>query len=91
MKNLLANLAELEHIQWCNWAKSLMESEPNISEERKERWKQLLVPYEQLDDYYKEFDRKYARKVLAILQDYITEGRIILQVQDLKWIFKKEE
>ena len=64
--DLLEKLASLEHDQWVEWTKDLAEKE-TISQDRKNRWKKLWIPYEELSEEKKEEDRKYARKVLKIL------------------------
>lgn len=60
-------LANLEHEQWIKWAKTLMETE-NLSPERVERWKRYMVPYAELDEKTKDYDRKWADMVLEIVQ-----------------------
>ncbi len=65
---VLEILASIEHDQWTAWAKTLLEKEPGISEERKRRWPTLFIPYEQLSEVDKEHDRVWARKVLAVLK-----------------------
>ncbi len=62
--NLIDRLAEIEHRQWIQWAKTLLEKEPGISEERKTRWKSLMVPYAELSEEWKEYDREWARHML---------------------------
>lgn len=59
-------LAALEHEQWMTWAKQILETE-NISPERRERWEKYFVPYEQLDETTKEFDRQWVYKIQDIL------------------------
>lgn len=54
--SLLERLAEIEHEQWMQWARTLMEKEGALSEERKERWRSLFVPYDELPEEWKEFD-----------------------------------
>lgn len=68
-QDLIEKLAELEHEQWMEWAKNISSKE-NISEERLKRWKTLYVPYDDLSEEMKEEDRKWARKVVKILQSY---------------------
>jgi hypothetical protein len=68
-EELLERLSDLEHQQWANWAQSILKSE-TISEERKERWNTMFVNYEYLPDNIKEYDREYARKVMAIVKEY---------------------
>ncbi len=61
--DLIEIIAEIEHEQWMSWAESLM-TEEKLSEERRERWEQFLVPYDELPEDVKEHDRVWARKVL---------------------------
>jgi hypothetical protein len=69
-QKILERLAENEHEQWCAWASSLMSSEPNLSEERIERWETLLCEYKELPlEKYRDKDRMYAREVLRILKE----------------------
>lgn len=65
----LERLAALEHRQWMEWAKALLKAEPGISKDRKERWKKLFVPYDDLSEESKEQDRVYARRALEIIND----------------------
>lgn len=53
--------AEAEHNQWMRWAKTLLETEPGISESRRKRWATLFVPYSELSAESQEQDRKEAR------------------------------
>lgn len=66
-KTLLEKISAIEHDQWIAWAKTISETEPNISQERKDRWAQYFVPYEELTEEVKEFDREWARKVLEVI------------------------
>lgn len=68
-KNILEELSELEHIQWEEWSKDISKKE-NISKDRKDRWKEYWIDYDQLDDEVKEEDRKWARKVIKIIEKY---------------------
>lgn len=68
-ENLLEKLADLEHQQWEKWARTVLEQE-KISKDRKARWQSYFVPYDQLTDEVKEYDREYARKVLDILREH---------------------
>lgn len=73
-ERLLEKLAELEHQQWMGWSKTIaatqlsegvwMHNNPTLL-----RWRQMWVPYNQLPEKVKEADRKWAKKVLAILKD----------------------
>ena len=61
---LIDKLAEIEHRQWVRWATTLIKEEPGLSESRKARWSKLLVPYSELSEEWKEYDREWARHVL---------------------------
>ena len=65
---LIERLAELEHEQWINWSKNIVESE-SISEKRKRRWQKLWCPYNGLSEEMKNLDREWARKVVAIIKE----------------------
>jgi len=67
-------LSALEHEQWVVWAITLMERE-QLSPERVARWNTLMVPYEQLSEEVKEFDRVWARKVYAIMESSLEQAR----------------
>jgi hypothetical protein len=60
-KARIERMAEVEHVQWMEWSKSVA---PEVSPERRERWKKYWVPYDQLPDDVKELDRAWARKAL---------------------------
>ena len=64
---LIEALSDLEHQQWIKWAQSIIDSEP-ISEARKQRWATMMVDYKDLPNNIQEYDREWARKVLAITQ-----------------------
>lgn len=60
----IERLAALEHDQWAFLIKHLLEVEPTISQERREKWLKLAAtPYEELSEEEKEKDRVWARKV----------------------------
>lgn len=68
---LLEDLAALEHRQWQDWALNILDSEEDISEARKERWRRLaFTPYSELTEKEKDQDRVYAKKVLLIVNKY---------------------
>ena len=61
--------AAAEHEQWMRWAKTLMKT-GNLSASRIERWAECMVPYAELTDEMKEYDRVEARLLLdAVLGD----------------------
>lgn len=69
---LIETLAEIEHEQWMEWAKSLQENE-DLSEDRINRWEKLYIPYDELTDESKEDDRVYARKVIEAIKNFTGE------------------
>ena len=66
LRQLREQLAELEHEQWCNWSRSVAESEM-IAPERLEAWKRRWVPYSEFSEADKDMDREYADRVLDLL------------------------
>jgi len=66
-EEIIEGLAELEHDQWMSWADSIMKSE-KISDNIFARWASLMIPYSELSEEMKEYDRVWARKALAILR-----------------------
>lgn len=70
---LIDRLAEIEHRQWISWAKKLIETEPGLSKDRKDRWLKLFCPYSELSDEWKEYDREWARHMLRECQLQLQE------------------
>ena len=66
-EEIIESLAELEHEQWMKWADTIMQTE-KISDARFARWASCMIPYADLTEEMKEFDREWARKALAILR-----------------------
>ncbi len=73
LRALLERLAALEHEQWMSWAGTIMKQE-KLSEERLRRWLSYMVPYEQLPEDVKEYDREWARKVLEVIKEFLTRS-----------------
>lgn len=66
MDDLKEKLAELEHLQWTCWLKYMLN---NLTEDNITRWKkQINTQYDKLTDKEKQSDRKWADKVLEIIQ-----------------------
>ena len=66
-EEIIESLAELEHEQWMKWADTIMQTE-KISDVRFARWASCMIPYAELTEEMKEFDREWARKALTILR-----------------------
>jgi hypothetical protein len=67
---LLEELSQLEHKQWVEWAKSILEKE-DISEETQKRWKKDFIPYVDLPEEIKRLDRPFARKSLKVFEEFL--------------------
>lgn len=79
---LLESLAALEHDQWLSWAQSVV---AEVSEERRERWRNSFKSYDELSETEKEKDRVFARKVLAIIPKEEPENEKVKELEsDLK-------
>jgi hypothetical protein len=65
MSDLREKLAALEHEQWEAWSRTV--AEQGLTPDRLERWKRFWVPYDQLSEDVKDYDRHWADKVLKIL------------------------
>lgn len=63
--NLREQLAALEHEQWEKWSRTV--AEQGLTPERIERWQRYWVPYADLDEPTKDFDREWADRVLSIV------------------------
>ncbi len=69
MSNLLEKVSEEIHIIWMCWAKDLLENE-EISDNRRKRWEEeCFKPYINLSTQMKELDRKFARRILKIVEN----------------------
>lgn len=64
-KNLIEKLAQLEHSQWVDFAKSVSDYVP---EEQRKRWEMYFGVYNFLPEDVKEHHRNYARKVLEEIE-----------------------
>jgi hypothetical protein len=69
---LLDALAELEHEQWISWVKTLIDQKL-VSEETKNKWEKLFVPYSSLCDEDQEKDKVWARKVVNKIRELMEE------------------
>ena len=65
-KNLIEDLADLEHQQWIHWTKYFLRH--HHYKNFRKRWKkQIETPYNKLSEKEKEPDRVWAKKVLWTL------------------------
>ena len=64
-QQLIESLADLAHQIWCGWSKDV---KGDVSEERRDRWEKLWIPYGGLPEEEKEKDRDVARKIVALLK-----------------------
>lgn len=91
----LEKLAELEHEQWMQWSKTIYErlteafrngkSLDSVIVDSITRWKPNWIPYSELDESTKDFDREWARKVLEIIDsDCIPVTKVIARIKELE-------
>jgi hypothetical protein len=67
-KDILEMLAALEHEQWMHWSKAIA-ARGVVDKAQVAKWRADWVPYAELDDATKEFDRQWARKALARVRE----------------------
>ena len=60
-RKAVERVAEVEHLQWTAWSQNVA---PEVSPERRARWKKYWIPYKDLPDDVKELDREWARKAI---------------------------
>jgi hypothetical protein len=63
---LIEAFAAIAHEQWEHWSR---EVSGEVSPERSHRWQSYWVPYEQLTEEVKEFDRQWARRYQQALHE----------------------
>jgi hypothetical protein len=83
-QELVEIFAALEHTQWTFWSKALAARE-HLSPERVERWKSLWIPYDELSEENKEFDRIWARRIVDALDENLLDieaahARLVLDI-----------
>jgi hypothetical protein len=68
MEAKLEVVSEQIHNMWMKWAKNLLATETNISEERIQRWKEdCFKPYGELSEEMKQLDRDFALQILEVI------------------------
>lgn len=61
-------VSEQVHNHWMIWAKELLQSEPNISIDRRTRWKdECFMDYKDLSEEMKNLDRKFAKEIVKTI------------------------
>lgn len=65
---LLEQLAAFVHGVWMAFAQDLLAKGGACDEERQRRWRTYMVPYDDLPEEIKEYDRIHARKACKILR-----------------------
>jgi len=67
-------LAAGEHDQWADWAQSILDSEPGLSDGRKAAWPEMIAtPYENLSEELKDKDRREVHLRSSVALDYIQQ------------------
>jgi hypothetical protein len=72
-QGLLEVLADVEHKQWIKWSHDVA---PEVSEQRRVRWKSYWVPYAQLTEEVKGHDRLWARHVMLAIDPLIRKVKL---------------
>ena len=71
---LIELLAAGEHDQWADWAQSILDSEPGLSDGRKAAWPGMIAtPYENLSEELKDKDRREVHLRSQAALDYIQQ------------------
>lgn len=70
LANQVELVAEIIHKNWMLWATELLQNEPHISTERKQRWEnECLLPYNELSEQMKNLDRQFAIEIIEKLKE----------------------
>ena len=81
-------LAELEHEQWCAWAEDILQQEPGLSDERRDRWNRLIaLDWEDLSDDDKRLDYEIADRVLRELRDDAFNNLVLIAEYILESVY----
>ena len=71
---LIELLAAGEHEQWADWAQSILDSEPGLSEGRKAAWPGMIAtPYENLSEELKDKDRREVHLRSSVALDIVQQ------------------
>ena len=68
-QKLIEELSALEHEQWSHWSEAISKT-TKLPDKILERWRHLWRSYNELLEQEKELDRKWARKVMEILETH---------------------
>ena len=74
--DFINRLAELHHNMWRQWSQEIAGHE-NISKETLKGWEKLWIPYKELTDIEKAYDRRYATIIRDEILDYLEISDII--------------
>ena len=81
--DLLERISALIHEEWMSWAKDVMDRKDELPE-RFEKWEKEMVPYEELSEDAKEYDREWGRKFIELIQSNNTEPKIDEKTESVK-------
>jgi len=70
---LLEVLSDVEHKQWIKWSQDVA---PEVSEQRRVRWKSYWVPYDQLPEAVKAHDRLWANRVALAVTPVVQREKL---------------
>jgi len=81
VNDLLEKVSALVHENWMAWAKDVMEKKDELPE-RFKKWEKEMIPYEELPDEAKEYDREWGRKFIGLLQPNNVEPDESIKVEE---------
>ena len=64
-RQIIEELADIEHKQWWSWTLAL---EPKMPKEVVARWKRNQIPYSELSEMDKDLDRRWAMVVYSVFE-----------------------
>jgi hypothetical protein len=77
-------VSNLIHLEWLRWAKTIIATEPNLTEVRKKRWEsEGFMDYNDLSEEQKNLDRMFADKFIE-LSNLIVKDRFLDQSECVK-------
>jgi len=89
--DLKEQIAEAIHNEWEDWSINLYKNE-TLSEDRIKRWRTMWIPYSELSEEVKDYDRKWAIQILSLIQPYyeqkIEQAKRDAKREFMKWIEK---
>ena len=74
---LIEAIAAVEHEAWVSWAASVADE---VSAERRAKFKEGMVPYEQLDESTKDISRTWAKDIVDAIEPILSTGGKVKEI-----------